>query len=109
MSTDRLTEILNFLSAISRDIGAFRAETNARLDSLEARVGNIESRLDGLEAHVGRIETRLGGLEADMRALRADVSALTIRFDRDHAVVFDTRADVRELEHRVAALEGKQT
>ena len=95
MSSDRLTEILNFLSAISRDIGAFRTETNARLDKIEARVG--------------RIETRLDGLEADMRALRADVRALTIRFDRDHAVVFETRADVRELEDRVAALEGKQT
>ena len=88
MSSDRLTEILNFLSAISRDIGAFRtdmnafrAETNARLDRLEA----------------------------DMSALRGDVRALTIRFDRDHAVVFETRADVRELEDRVAALEGKQT
>ena len=80
MSTDRLTEILNFLSAISRDIGAFRAETNARVDRLEA----------------------------DMSGLRGDVRALTIRFDRDHAVVFETRADVRELEDRVAALEGKQ-
>jgi BMFP domain-containing protein YqiC len=102
MSSDRLTEILNFLSAISRDIGAFRTETNARLDKIEAR-------LDRLEARVGRIETRLDGFEADLRALRADVSALTIRFDRDHAVVFDTRADVRELEARVGALEGKQT
>ena len=81
MSSDRLTEILNFLSAISRDIGAFRTETNARLDRLEA----------------------------DVSALRADVRALTIRFDRDHAVVFETRADVRELEDRVGALEGKQT
>ena len=81
MSSDRLTEILNFLSAISRDIGAFRTETNARLERLEA----------------------------DMSALRGDVRALTIRFDRDHAVVFETRADVRELEDRVGALEGKQT
>ena len=81
MSSDRLTEILNFLSAISRDIGAFRTETNARLDRLEA----------------------------DMSALRGDVRALTIRFDRDHAVVFETRADVRELEDRVGVLEGKQT
>ena len=88
MSSDRLTEILNFLSAISRDIGAFRTETDARL---------------------GKIEARLGGLGADMSGLRGDVRALTIRFDRDHAVVFDTRADVRELEDRVAALEGKQT
>jgi len=102
MSTDRLTEILNFLSAISRDIGAFRTETNSRLDKIEAR-------LDSLEARGGRVETRLDGLEADMSALRADVRALTIRFDRDHAVVFDTRADVRELEDRVAALEVKQT
>ena len=81
MSSDRPTEILNFLSAISRDVGAFRTETSARLDRLEA----------------------------DMSALRADVRALTIRFDRDHAVVFDTRADVRELEDRAGALEGKQT
>lgn len=62
MSTDRLTEILNFLSAISRDIGAFRAETNARLDSLEARVGRLETDMRELRVEVRAIGTRLDRL-----------------------------------------------
>ena len=88
MSSGRRTEVLSFLSAVSRGVGAFRTDMNAL-----------------------RAETnpRLDRLEAGMSALRADARALAIRFDRDHAVVFETRADVRELEDRVAALEGKQT
>ena len=43
MSTDRFNKILNYLSAMSREIGEFRTETNARLDALEARMGNLET------------------------------------------------------------------
>jgi hypothetical protein len=56
MSTDRTTEILNYLSAISRDVGelstemnSLRADMNARFDRLEAEVTRIgrEQRLQG--------------------------------------------------------------
>ena len=43
MSRDRLTEILNCLSAMSRDIKAFRAEVNSRFDSLETGMENLEN------------------------------------------------------------------
>jgi phage host-nuclease inhibitor protein Gam len=36
MSSDRLTEILNYLSAISREVGNLRTEMNTRFDQLEA-------------------------------------------------------------------------
>jgi hypothetical protein len=42
MSADRDAEILRYLSAISRDIGEFRKETNERLDRLEKRAGETE-------------------------------------------------------------------
>src|SRR2546421_7503403 len=100
MSSDRTTEILNYLSAISRDIGAFRAEVNARLERLEARV-------EQLEARVGQLEGRMQGLEGEGRGLRADVRALTIRLDRFEPRVLDGRADQHELEDRVIALEEK--
>ena len=72
MSADRTTEILNYLSAISREVGEFRAE-----------------------------------MRTEIRDLRQEVRALTTRLDRLEARILDTRADVRELDGRVAVLESK--
>ncbi|HZH31634.1 MAG TPA: hypothetical protein VEY11_12800 [Pyrinomonadaceae bacterium] len=80
MSTDRTTEILNYLSAISRDVGELRTEMNARFDRLEAEV-----------ARIGR-EQRLQGR----------------RLYRIEGLVLTTRGDIDELQDRVETLEGKQ-
>jgi DNA repair exonuclease SbcCD ATPase subunit len=88
MSTDRFAEILNYLSAISRDVGElrqefrqFREETNARLD---------------------RIEQRLEKVEREQRQT-------TRRLDRIESLALTARADADELQERVTALEGSQT
>jgi hypothetical protein len=80
MSTDRTTEILNYLSAISRDVGELRTDMNARFDRLEAEVNRI-----------GR-EQRLQGQ----------------RLDRIEGMLLIMRGDVSELQDRVDTLEGKQ-
>jgi BMFP domain-containing protein YqiC len=80
MSTDRTTEILNYLSAISREVGELRTEMNARFDHLEGEV-----------ARIGR-EQRLQGR----------------RLDRIESLVLTTRADIDELQDRVEVLEEKQ-
>jgi hypothetical protein len=80
MSTDRTTEILNYLSAISRDVGELRTEINARFDRLEAEVTRI-----------GR-EQRLQGQ----------------RLDRIEGMLLIMRGDVSELQDRVGVLEDKQ-
>ena len=43
MSTDRLTEILNYLSAISRDIGELRAEMRAKFAEMQSNFDDIRS------------------------------------------------------------------
>ncbi|HEV7843195.1 MAG TPA: hypothetical protein VGO69_05830 [Pyrinomonadaceae bacterium] len=48
MSTDRTTEMLNYLSAISRDVGELRTEVR----ELRNEVRAITSRLDRLEARI---------------------------------------------------------
>jgi BMFP domain-containing protein YqiC len=87
MSTDRLTEIVNYLSAISREIGEFRAEVNARLSGVEARLSGVEARLERVER-----ELRLQGR----------------RLDRIEGLVLTTRSELSDLEDRVVALESKQ-
>ena len=74
MSQDRTTEMLNYLSAISREVGEMRAEINGRLERKER-----EQRLQGQ------------------------------RLDRIEGMLLTMRADVGELQDRVAALESKQT
>ena len=97
MSTDRLTEILNHLSAMSRDIGAFRTEVNARFDSLENRVGNLENRVGNLEA-----ETRDGFAQ-----LRADIRLMNRKFDVVAKGFMDLQAYQLDLEKRTETLERK--
>ncbi len=86
MSADRTTEVLNYLSAISRDVGAFRAETASRFDRLEAEVREMRTEI------------------ADMRS---DVRAITARLDRLEARILDTKADLHDLSVRVEVLENK--
>ncbi len=49
MSIDRTTEILNYLSAISREVGEFRTEMNARLERMESEQRLQGQRLDRIE------------------------------------------------------------
>ena len=87
MSTDRNTEILNYLSAISREVGEFRQETNARLDKVEQRLDKIEGQLDKAENE--QRET--------WKLLNRVAGALLI-----------FRSDIDEVQDRVTALERKQ-
>ncbi|HZG51805.1 MAG TPA: hypothetical protein VEZ40_06690 [Pyrinomonadaceae bacterium] len=87
MSTDRTTEILNYLSAISREVGEIRTEMN----SLRA---DMNARLDRLETGV----TRIG------REQRSQGQ----RLDRIEGMLLIMRGDVSELQDRVDTLEGKQ-
>ena len=87
MSADRTTEILNYLSAISREVCELRAEMNTRHEELTARLDRIE----GEVVRIGR-EQRLQGR----------------RLDRIEGLLLTTRGDVGELQDRVDALESKQ-
>ncbi|HJR09727.1 MAG TPA: hypothetical protein VJ842_20875 [Pyrinomonadaceae bacterium] len=70
MSTDRTTEILNYLSAISREVGELRTEMNTRLDRIEReqrlqgqRLDRIEEMLLIMRADVSELQDRVGVLE----------------------------------------------
>lgn len=80
MSADRTTEILNYLSAMTRDIAEMRAA--------------LETRLGRLEAEVRAVVTRLDRIESTVLQTRADV--------------LQNRADTRDLEDRIAVFERKQ-
>ena len=70
MSTDRLTEIINYLTTTSRDVGEFRAEVNARFGRVERerrlqeqRPDRIEGMLLTMRADVSELQDRVGALE----------------------------------------------
>ena len=98
MSSDRTTEILNYLSAISREVGLLRTEMNARFERLEARVGGLEGKVGGLEA-----EMRAGfeKLEDQMRRFEYKMDIMSEQW-------LEMRADLRAVERRTDALERKQ-
>jgi hypothetical protein len=56
MSTERTTEILNYLSAISREVGELRAEVNARFSEVNTRLERIERELRQHGRRLDRIE-----------------------------------------------------
>jgi predicted RNase H-like nuclease (RuvC/YqgF family) len=91
MSTDRTTELLNYLSAMSHDVGELRKEMRTGFSGVRKEVDEM------------RTEMRTGFGE-----VRKEVRALANRFNRLEAKVLDTYADVDDLEGRVATLEGKK-
>lgn len=91
MSTDRTTEILNYLSAISREVGELRTEMR-----------EMRAAIDGIQVEQNNLRTELN-------AVRADVRMIIKQLDRIGAVVLENRADIRDVEDRVAVLEGKQS
>ena len=78
MSTDRLTEILNYLSAMSREVGDFRQETKSRFDRIETemRAGFEQVRTD-----VRQLKHKIEILTEDSMELRADQRDLRKRAD----------------------------
>jgi chromosome segregation ATPase len=55
MSTDRTTEILNYLTAISREVGEMRSEMQRRFDGLESDVKEIKRDLKLLREDIHRV------------------------------------------------------
>ena len=94
MSTDRLTEILNYVSAISREVGEFRQETNTRLEKIDQRLDKVEQRLDRIE---GRLDKAENEQRETWKLLNRVAGALLI-----------FRSDIDEVQDRVTALERKQ-
>ena len=71
MSTDRTTEMLNYLSAISREVGEMRTEINTRLERIEReqrlqgqRLDRIEGMLLTMRGDVGELQDRVTVLES---------------------------------------------
>ncbi len=126
MSTDRFTEILNYLSAMSREMGEFRAENkkqlgeiNLRLDTVEKRLDVIEKRLDAVETRLDGMDTRLSGVEKRldhfeivMRAKFDDVSSdirrLHHKFENVQEDSMELRIEQRDQRKRIEELERKQ-
>ena len=104
MSTDRFTEILNYLSAMSRELGEFRAET-------QRQFADAYSRLDGIDARMGNLETRVGNIETEVRTgfeqVRKDIRIMNHKFDESATDMMELRARQRDLEKRTEVLEKK--
>ncbi len=74
MSTDRTTEILNYLSAMSRDMGEFRIE-------VKASFAEVNSRLDRIEREQRPQVQRLDRIEGFLLIARSDIGVLQDRVD----------------------------
>jgi chromosome segregation ATPase len=114
MSTDRTTEILNYLSAISRDVGELRTglnslrtevselrtEMNTRFAEVNTRFAEVNTRFAEVNTHLSEQSARLDRIERDQRLQGRTLG-------RVEGMAKTTRADVEELQDRVDTLEGK--
>ena len=97
MSTDRFAEILNYLSAMSREIGLFRTEANDRLGRLEMRMDGVESRMDRLEAE----------MQAGFEKIHRGIRRMREKFESVTEALADVSLDNRDLVKRVEVIEKK--
>lgn len=107
MSTDRTTEILNYLSAISREVGELRTGMNSlrtEVSELRTEVNDLRTEVNDLRtemnARFAEVNTRLDGIERQQRLQGR-------RLERVEGLMQTTRADIDELQDRVDTLEGK--
>jgi hypothetical protein len=84
MSKDRFTEIMNYMSAMSREIGQFRAETKARFESLET------------EMRAGFEQVR-----SDIRSLRLQLEVVTEDSMELRVIQRDHRKRIEAIEKKV--------
>ena len=122
MSTDRLTEVLNYLSAMSRDIGALRTEVRATTSAIEvlrtevsANAAAIEVLRTEVRANAAAIEglrtemqTKFDEVNAKLDGVRGDVRHLSRKVEVMNQDLLDLRANQSDLEHRMGELERKQ-
>ena len=107
MSTDRTTEILNYLSAISRDVGelrtglnSLRTEVSELRTEMNTRFAEVNTRFAEVNTHLSEQSARLDRIERDQRLQGRTLG-------RVEGMAKTTRADVEELQDRVDTLEGK--
>ena len=79
--------MLNYLSAISREVGEMRKEIGELRAEMNTRLAEVNARLDRVERELRQQGRRL---------------------DRIESIMLKVRADVDELDERVEALEGKR-
>lgn len=109
MSTDRFTEILNYLSAMSRDFGEFRQEFRQFREETNARFDRIEQRLDKLESRVEKVELRLDKMELRLERVEGEQRQVAPLRNRIAGGLFIFRSDLDELQARLFQLENKGT
>ena len=107
MSTDRTTEILDYLSAISRDVGELRTEAG----ELRKEVGELRTEVNNLRAEMNtrfaEVDTRFSEVNARLDRIERDQRLQGRTLGRVEGMTKTTRADVEELQDRVDTLEGK--
>lgn len=97
MSQDRTTEILNYLTAISRDVGELRAE-----------VKQLDKRLEQIEARVAQIETRVEMMDGRLERIEREQKRQGRRLERIEGWTQMARAGIEDLQERMLELEEKQ-
>ncbi|HEY0077152.1 MAG TPA: hypothetical protein VGB73_00790 [Pyrinomonadaceae bacterium] len=97
MSADRLTEVLNYLSAISRDVGELRTEVRANATKLEELRADVDAKFEELRAE----------MNAGFEQVRTDIRHLKHKMEIVTQDLMDLRTDGRELRKRMDVLESK--
>lgn len=105
MHEDRSKEILNYLTAMTRDIGEFRAETKARFERLETETKVRFERLETeTKTHFERLETEM---RAGFAEARKDVRRLHHKFEVVVEKLTELKIEGRDLRKRVEVIEAK--
>jgi chromosome segregation ATPase len=80
---------------LSRNIIAFRKETNRKLDGLTKDVAELKTNVAGLQTDVAELKTNVAGLQTDVAELKTNVAGL-------QTDVAELKTDVAELKTNLA-------
>ena len=96
---EKIIEILTAMQADINDLKAGQAETNTRLETLEAKVGEVESVAQATHDNLARLENQYqqdrGGLFDGLNLIRDKTDRIETKLDKT-----ESRLDLHELHIR---------
>ncbi len=127
MSADQWAEMQNYMGAMIREIGEFRAEARNQQEETRAEVRELRTQVDATQAEVRELSKKVDATQAEVRELskrvdatqagvvemqtnllevRTEIHIIASRLDRFEARTLD-RFAMQDIAERVAVLESK--
>ena len=96
---------LDFLESETHVLQSDKA--SSFMESIEPKLGNLETGQMEMQADIKSIEPRLSKVETDIVEMKADIKSIELRLGKVETDIVEMQADIKNIETRLNKLETK--